>query len=131
MDNGGRRGPAGGVGVMVGAMAGPRPPRVSGGCEHVMMNPPHQRQGPGRPPADAGKALAEGSVKAAVFITAASSGVAAPSKIAYKRCPSPCDFVPVSEPVCVQGDNLGVACFSHGDCNLAGYAGSGICSNTC
>jgi hypothetical protein len=83
------------------------------------------------PGSAAGSALVEGSAKVAAAITAACSGVASPTKFAYKRCPAPCDFVPVSEPVCVQGDNLGVACFSHGDCNLAGYAGSGICSNTC
>lgn len=46
------------VEIMVGDIANPLPPRVSGGFDHVMMNPPHQRQGSGHPPPDEAKALA-------------------------------------------------------------------------
>ena len=57
-DNVRLNGLAGRVEIMVGDMARPLPPRASGGFDHVMINPPHQRQGAGRPPPDAGKALA-------------------------------------------------------------------------
>lgn len=47
------------VDIMQGDIKGPLPPRISGGFDHVMINPPFGREGAGNPPPDAGKAAAQ------------------------------------------------------------------------
>ncbi len=46
------------IDVMQGDIAAALPPRISGGFDHVMINPPYGREGEGTVPPDAGKAAA-------------------------------------------------------------------------
>lgn len=46
------------VDIMQGDIARPLPPRIDGGFDHVMVNPPYRREGEGNAPPDAGKAAA-------------------------------------------------------------------------
>lgn len=53
-----RNGLGGRVDIMQGDIAAPLPPRIAGGFDHVMVNPPYGREGAGNAPPDAGKAAA-------------------------------------------------------------------------
>ncbi len=46
------------VDIMQGDISHPLPPRIGGGFDHVMINPPYGREDDGNPPPDAGKAAA-------------------------------------------------------------------------